>query len=280
MRKITRTAKTIEYDRYLVTGKMMTQGEEFGCVTLQEHDAVALLIFSRPPDNYFDADMLGDIATALETVDSRSHLRASVLASEGKIFCAGALLNADDPDPSSIYAAIYRQALRIYGIRKPLVAAVQGAAVGGGLGLALACDFRVASPEARFSANFVRIGTHPGFGLTCILPRLVGAQTSSLIFLAGRRIKADEAVEMGLADVLSPSGEARTHALALAAELAEAAPLALEATRATLRAGLVEEITRQLEVELSHQRRLAATNDFREGVSAVRERRSGNWTRT
>lgn len=253
-------------------------GEQFGCVTLEEHGAVALLVYSRPPDNYFDEEMLGDIATALEAVDARSHLRASVLTSEGKIFCAGALLSADDEDPSSIYAALYRQALRIYSAAKPVVAAVQGPAIGGGLGLALACDFRVASPEARFGANFVKIGTHPGFGLTHILPRLVGAQKASLIFLTGRRVKGEEAVELGLADVLAPSGGAREHALALAAELADGAPLAVQATRNTLRAGLVESVTRQLETELAHQRRLAATNDFREGLNAVRERRPGRWT--
>lgn len=252
--------------------------EQFGCVTLTEHDAVALLVFSRPEENYFDAEMLGDIATALEAVDARPHIRASVLASDGKVFCAGALLNSDDEDPSSIYAAIYRQALRIYAAKKPIVAAIQGSAVGGGLGLALACDFRVVAPEGRLSANFARIGTHPGFGLTYILPRLVGVQQAALIFMTGRRLKAEEAVDLGMADVLAPSGQARERAVALAAEIAECAPLAVQAVRGTLREGLFEAVSRQLEIELEHQRRLAATNDFREGVNAVRDRRLGRWT--
>ena len=252
--------------------------EQFGCVTLTEKDAVALLVFSRPPNNYFDAEMLGDIAAALETVDERPHLRANVLASEGKAFCAGALLNSDDDDPSSIYSAIYKEALRIYRVRKPIVTAIQGPAIGGGLGLALASDFRIAAKEARFGANFVKIGTHPGFGLTHILPRIVGMQTASLLFLTGRRIKGDEAVSLGLADMLVSKDQVRDSALALAAEIAEGAPLAVQETRATLRTGLIDLVTSQLETELENQRRLAATNDFKEGLCAVQERRSGQWS--
>ena len=99
----------------------------------------------------------------------------------------------------------------------------QGAAIGGGLGLALVADFRVTCQEARFSANFNRLGFHPGFGLTATLPRLVGAQQAALLFYTGRRIPGDEAVRIGLADLLVPQAEVRSAAEALAFEIAQSA---------------------------------------------------------
>jgi len=168
---------------------------------------------------------------------------------------------------------------RLNFIPKPTIAAVQGAAIGGGLGVALAADFRVVSPETRLSGNFVKLGIHPGFGLTITLPRLVGAQTASLLFLTGRRVGGEEAVRIGLADVLAPRAEdIRGQAHKLAAEIAENAPLALLSTRATLRAGLVDAIRKQLEHELAEQQALFKTKDFAEGIASVRERRPGNWT--
>ena len=115
---------------------------------------------------------------------------------------------------------------------------MHGAAVGGGLGLALVADFRVTCQEARFSANFNRLGFHPGFGLTATLPRLVGAQQAALLFYTGRRIPGDEAVRIGLADLLVPQAEVRSAAQALALEIAQSAPLAVMSTRETVRRGL------------------------------------------
>jgi enoyl-CoA hydratase/carnithine racemase len=237
---------------------------------------VALVTFAGKEGNPLDEALVGDIADALEEVDRRSHLRATVLAAEGKNFCSGASLGSDgefDPEP------IYSAALRIFQLRKPVVAAVQGAAIGGGLGLALAADFRIVSPESRLSANFVKIGIHPGFGITVVLPRLVGAQKAAMLCLTGRRIGGEEALALGLADVLVARERLLEKALAFAAELAEGAPLAVEATRATLRSGLLEAVTRQLQTEIGEQRRLFRTTDFHEGLEATRERRPGRWTR-
>jgi enoyl-CoA hydratase/carnithine racemase len=174
-------------------------------------------------------------------------------------------------------AALYEQALRVFAAEKPIVAAIQGAAVGAGLGLALTADFRVAGPEARFSANFVKLGFHPGFGLTHTLPRLIGEQRASLMLLTGRRIKPEEALAWGLADELVPAGELRAAALKLAAEIAENAPLAVISTRKTLRAGLADAIKAQTAVEHREQTLLRATEDFAEGVRSVAERRPGNF---
>ena len=127
---------------------------------------------------------------------------------------------------------LYIEGNRLFRIKKPIVAAVHGAAVGGGLGLAMVADFRVTCPEARFSANFTRLGFHPGFGLTVTLPAVIGPSKAALMFYTSRRLTGDEAHAMGLADVLVPQEQVREAALALAAEIAENSPLGLIATRA------------------------------------------------
>jgi enoyl-CoA hydratase/carnithine racemase len=172
---------------------------------------------------------------------------------------------------------LYVEAVRLFSARKPMVAAVQGAAVGAGLGLALVADFRVAAPEARFTANFVKLGFHPGFGVTYTLPRLIGEQKAALMCLTGRRVNGEEAVAWGLADVLAPLEELEAAALKLANEIAENAPLAVQATRATLRAGIAEAVKKQTDHEMKEQTWLRQTKDFAEGVRAVNERRAGNF---
>ena len=114
--------------------------------------------------------------------------------------------------------------------------------MGGGLGLALMPDFRVASPEARFSANFARLGFHQGFGLSVTLPRLVGQQVAQEMLYTGRRVPGDEAHRLGLCDRLVPLDEVRKEATALAREIALSAPLAVDSIRETLRGDLAEAI--------------------------------------
>jgi enoyl-CoA hydratase/carnithine racemase len=167
------------------------------------------------------------------------------------------------------------QATRLHATRKPIVVAVQGAAIGAGLGLALIGDFRIAAEEARFAANFVKLGFHPGFGLTRTLPELIGKQAAAMLMLTGRRIDANTALACGLVDQVTSAGQLRGAALALAIEIAENAPLAVQAVRATLRTDLAERVRSQTDHEWIEQRRLMRTEDFAEGVKAVTERRVG-----
>jgi enoyl-CoA hydratase/carnithine racemase len=258
--------------------------ERYGeTVSARVEGPVALLEFSRPPHNFASVGLMRDLADALDDVDADRSLRASVIVSAGKSFCAG----ADLASPEGIggegmkgVSPLYHEAVRLFSVNKPTVAAIQGAAVGAGLGLALVADFRVAAPEARFCANFVKLGFHPGFGVTHTLPRAVGEQRAALMCLTGRRIKGEEALAWGLADLLAPLADLREAALGLARELAENAPLAVEATRATLRAELAQAVRAQTERELVEQTRLRATKDFAEGVRAVNERRPGRFTGT
>ena len=138
-------------------------------------------------------------------------------------------------------------------------------------------DFRVTCPEARFCANFTRLGFHPGFGLTVTLPEVIGRQNAALMFYTSRRITGEEAFRMGLADLLVPQEQVRAAAQKLAAEIAENAPLAIAATRLTMRHGLADRIQAATEHELEQQTRLRATEDFKEGVKAMAERRVPNF---
>ncbi|HXZ53147.1 MAG TPA: enoyl-CoA hydratase/isomerase family protein [Burkholderiales bacterium] len=244
-------------------------------------DAVATVEIRRPPHNFFDLALIRQLADAFEALDRNSECRAIVLAAEGKSFCAGANLGDGTQDTSigtPNTAHLYTEAVRLFACKKPVVGAIHGPAIGGGLGLALVPDFRVACPEARFSANFTRLGFHPGFGLTVTLPELIGRGKAALMFYTGRRVKGEEAYAMGLVDVLVPQADVRSAALALAREIAESAPLAVAATRATLRAGLAERVRAATVHELAEQTRLRRTRDFKEGVTASAERRTPKFT--
>lgn len=236
---------------------------------------VAVVRFSRPPYNYFSTPLIAALADTIEQVDADPDTHAIILASEGRNFCAGAELVKGREEPEELYQA----GVRLFGTRKPIITPVQGAAVGGGLGLTLVADFRIVAPSTRMAVNFVKIGIHPGFGTTLLLPRIVGQQKAAELFYTGRRLTGEEALAIGLADRLVPEDALFDTAMMLAQEIAENAPLAVEATRATLRDGLVEQIRRQTAIEAAKQLQLRETEDFAEGVRAVEERRPGNWKR-
>jgi enoyl-CoA hydratase/carnithine racemase len=252
----------------------------FKDIGVERSGHVALVEIRRPPNNFFDAALIGEIATAFETLDADTECRALVLAAQGKAFCAGANFGDSDSNGDALLsgprpgaAHLYIEGNRLFRTKKPIVAAVHGAAVGGGLGLAMVADFRVTCKEARFSANFTRLGFHPGFGLTVTLPAVIGPTKAALMFYTSRRVAGDEAHAMGLADVLVPQDKVREAALSLAAEIAENSPLGLIATRTTLRGNLADRVRAATEHELAEQSRLRKTEDFKEGVKAMAERR-------
>jgi len=247
-------------------------------ISLDGH--VATVEMRRPPNNFLDVSLIQQLREALHALDEDEACRVVILASAGKHFCGGADFSRgldgaiaegiDDPRATNLY----KYAVPLFHTRKPIVAAVQGAATGGGLGLALIADFRVTCPEARFSANFTKLGFHPGFGLTATLPSLVGAQMARLLFYTGRRIGGEEAHKIGLADQLVPQAEIRTASNALAREIAESAPLAVVSTRETMRRALVQEVETATQREFVEQNWLMRTEDFREGTRAMWDRRT------
>ncbi|HUY26206.1 MAG TPA: enoyl-CoA hydratase/isomerase family protein [Candidatus Binataceae bacterium] len=251
-------------------------------IAVNENDHVAFAEIHRPPHNFFDHQLIKDLSDAFEALDGDVRCRAIVLAAEGKSFCAGAdFSKRQAPAPAGAAPAtenpLYSEAVRLFRCKKPVVAAIQGAAIGGGFGLAVAADFRVVTADARFAANFVKLGFHPGFGLTFTLPRIIGEQKACLMFYTGRRITGAEALAWGLADLLVAPEKLRETATSLAAEIAENAPLAVVSTRATMRAGLADAVKAQTDIEFREQSWLARTEDHREGIKAVSERRPGRF---
>jgi enoyl-CoA hydratase/carnithine racemase len=246
-------------------------------VTLENH--VATVEIQRPPHNFFDFALIGALADCFEDLGREDACRAIVLCAQGKAFCAGADFSGggDSGMQDTKPGQLYLEAVRLFRTPKPVIGAIQGAAIGGGLGLALVPDLRVACPEARFSANFTRLGFHPGFGLTTTLPEVIGKNQAALMFYTSRRFKGEEAKQMGLVDVLVPMDELRATAHALAAEIAENSPLGVVETRATLRGDLADRVKAATDHELAVQERLRRTDDFAEGVRAMAERRVPNF---
>jgi len=258
----------------------MTATPDLG-IELRDH--VATVEIRRPPNNFFDFHLIRQIADTFEALDEDPDCRVILLCSQGKSFCAGAnfgdgsRVQADGSVEGSLNRVgvdhLYVEAVRVFACRKPVVGAIHGAAIGGGLGLSMVPDFRVGCPESRFAANFTRLGFHPGFGLTHTLPRVIGQQRANLMFLTSRRIRGEEAHEWGLLDVLTTLDAVRETAWNLAREIAVNSPLGVVSTRATLRQGLAEAVRKATDHELAEQTWLRKTEDFREGVAATHDRR-------
>lgn len=259
--------------------------DRYGDVAVTQLDGhVVQCEIQRPPNNFFDHQLIMDLADCFEDIDEEKDIRAIVLCSDGKHFCAGANFGsneraaelekrtADDRNP------LYDEAVRLFRCKKPVIAAVQGAAVGGGFGLALMADFRVVCPATRMTANFVKLGFTPGFGLTHTLQRIVGAQKANLLFMTGRRINGETAMEWGLGDVFAENEDVRSSAITLAQEIAENAPLALLSLREQMRPDLAEAVNAVTTIESREQKWLQGTNDHKEGIKAVAEKRPGNFT--
>ena len=244
-------------------------------VTLSGH--VATVEIQRPPANYFDVALIDELASAYESLETEPDCRAIVLCSDGKHFCAGARFGdpsgdaEQDADPVGT-DALYARSLALFTLSKPVVAAVQGGAVGGGAGLALSADFRVGEPSSWFAFNFARLGIHQGFGISATLPRVTGQQRALELLYTGRRIKGPDAQEAGLFDRLAEPGTLRATAQEFAAGIAASAPLAVQAIRRTMRASLAAEVRAAHPVEAQRQRELFGTRDFRRGVDAAAQR--------
>jgi len=262
---------------------MQTQYGDIEVTMLDGH--VAQCEFKRPPNNFFDYQLIKDLADCFDELDENPACRAILLCAEGKHFCAGANFSKDggrDSLPRDADSAnpLYTEAVRLFNNKKPVIAAVQGAAVGGGLGVAVMADFRVVCENTRMTANFVKLGFTPGFGLTHTLPRLIGVQKANLLFMTGRRIDGKTAFDWGLADIFATPETVREEALALAQEIAQNAPLALISLRQQMRPDLADAVKRQTDVEGKEQFWLQKTDDHKEGVKSVSERRVGKFTGT
>jgi 2-(1,2-epoxy-1,2-dihydrophenyl)acetyl-CoA isomerase len=240
---------------------------------LETHDnGVATITITRGPNNFLSPSLTAGLADLLDELGGDGITRAVVLATEGKHFCAGADFKGEMAEEGAP-ARLYGQVARLLRTELPIVAAVQGAAIGGGVGLALVADFRVATEATRFACTFAKLGFHHGFGLSVTLPNVIGHHRATDLLYTGRTVLGPEALAIGLCDRVVAPDELIPAAREMAAELAAAAPLAVRSIRATMRGDLADRVDRATAHELAEQDRLKRTADFREGVRASAERR-------
>ncbi len=257
----------------------MALEKTYGDVTVElASNGVATVEMHRPPANFFDANLINSLSEIYEALDAIADCRAIVLCAEGKHFCAGANFSSPNrdapPKAGEPQLDLYTEAARLLEAKVPVVAAVHGASIGGGLGLACSADFRVGCSETRMAANFAQLGFHHGFGLTITLPPIVGQQKALDLLLTGRRIDGEEAHRIGLLDRFVPIEQVREEAHRFAAEIASSAPLAVRSIRATMRADIGARYRAATAHEGKEQAILRATDDFKEGTRASAERRT------
>ena len=239
-------------------------------------DLVAVVEFANGPRNTFTPELIWEITHAVEAA-SAAGARSVVLSGRGRHFCAG--IDLADASLDSLAAVVahdghvYEAALRLLTQPLPVIAAVQGAALGGGLGLAMICDRRIATPDSAFEATFAKIAIHHGFGLSATLPRSVGHAHALDLLLTARRVRGDEALAIGLVDQVVAADELPAAALAYATLIASMAPAVVQDMRRTLRGNLADQVRVATQRERAAQARHRDHPDFREGLSAALEHR-------
>lgn len=242
---------------------------------------IALLVLDQPDlRNAMSDEMTASWVAAVDHLAGDPTVRVVVVTGEGRAFCSGGNLAwlAGEPDASvdelrSKMLPFYRAWLSIRRLEVPTIAAVNGAAIGAGLCLALACDIRYAARGAKLGVPFTKLGIHPGMAGTYLLPDVVGSAAARDLFLTGRVVEADEALGLGLVSrVLAPE-DFRAEVLATAAEVAATAPIAARLTKRALQRGHAD-LASALEWEALAQPVTLATADLQEGIRAAQEKRA------
>jgi enoyl-CoA hydratase len=230
--------------------------------------------------NAMTAELTAAWVAAIDELRGDRSVRAVVVTGEGSAFCAGGDLSwiAESPDLGvdairDRMLPFYRSWLTIRELDVPTIAAINGHAIGAGLSLALGCDLRYASSEAKMSVPFTSLGMHPGMATSYLLPEIVGLPVARELLYTGRRIDAEEAVRIGLINGVFAPGELVERTLAVAEQIAANAPIAVRLTVAGLRGGGHPTIDDALQFEALAQPVTFASTDLSEGLAAVRERR-------
>ncbi len=248
------------------------------CVRVTGHDHISIITLDRAEArNALSLEMRDALEGALIAFDADPEKRVAVLTGAGdKAFCAGADLTASPPlssGPGAHFDRTNRSLVLDLNLSKPVVAAINGMALGGGLELALLCDIRIAASSATFALPEVKIGSMPGSGGTQRLPRLVGIGNALYLALAGERITAAEALQMGLLTRVVDSKDLLQTAIALAECIAQNAPLSVQMTRRAIREGLNMPLAQGLAYERALFTMIRDTEDRAEGRCAFREKR-------
>jgi 2-(1,2-epoxy-1,2-dihydrophenyl)acetyl-CoA isomerase len=252
--------------------------------SLEEGGIYVLTIVNPDRRNAFTPDMRVDLAARIEAAHADRAVRVIALRGEGGHFCAGADVTSGvgqgDATPIELLARIKEAQNLVRAIAlgsKPVIAAVEGAAVGAGFAVAIACDIVVAAEDAKFIPNFTSLGITAEFGLFSTLPRRVGHQLARRIIYLSERFSGAQAVEIGMADELASPGGSQASAMEIARQFAALPPLALAATKRAF-AARVESLEDSLNLELDIMPALGASADFKEAIAAFREKRAPKFT--
>jgi enoyl-CoA hydratase/carnithine racemase len=247
-------------------------------VSLVTGDGVALLTLDRPPLNALSASLLAALAKRAHAIAADASVKAVVITGNDRAFAAGADVTEFSPDRESAHlvAASFRTACdAIAEIPRPVIAAIRGYALGGGLEVALACDLRVAADTARVGQPEILLGIIPGGGATQRLARLIGAPRAKELIWSGRQVRADEALAMGLVDRVVPADEVLENALHWARSLASGAVVAMGFVKHAIDAGLDLPLSEGLDLEAERFADSFATNDAAVGIASYLEHGPG-----
>ena len=234
-------------------------------IVVEITDHVGTVTLNRPEKaNAFDPDMCDDLLEALRMLSGADQVRVIVVTGAGKAFCAGADLGVLGTQGDQLVKAGKDIALTIRNAPKPVLAAVNGAAAGGGANLALACDYRVASDQASIGQVFHKLGLGPDWGGSYFLPRLTGISKALELVWSARMVPAAEALALGLFDRVVAAAALRSEADTLARQWAAMTPLAVRKAKAALYRSLHGTLEEMLDVEIADQEALFATPEARQ----------------
>lgn len=255
---------------------------DYKTLIVEKENRIFTITLNRPEKlNAMNADMNTELMQVIKEAQQDSEARVVIFTGTGRGFCSGADVAMLGTESVEISVASYftlaradqERVLTIRNMPKPTIAAVNGVAIGMGLGLVLACDIIIASEKARFGTGFVPIARHPDNGVTYLLPQRVGVSKACELLLTGRIIDAEEADKMGLVNRVVPHDQLASATKELATTLARQAPLAVSTTKVTLYQGLTMDLPSVMELESRAQMLTALTEDAKEAINAFLEKR-------
>lgn len=247
-------------------------------VLLEIHDHIALITLNRPGNrNSMTAELLTAFHATVEQVQRERSVRCVIITGSGPNFCAGADFKSTVGDgdglPHENFLAMYKPFLAVADIEVPVIAALNGHAIGGGFGLALICDLRVANMQSRYGANFTRLGFHSGMAVTYMLPRLIGLPRANELLLTGRLVNGARAADLGIMNYAEEPTEVMPRAQKLAREITAGAPAAVRLMKRSIYRDLRWNPRTTAELDAHLQSRTYEMADAREGVAALLEKR-------
>jgi enoyl-CoA hydratase/carnithine racemase len=248
------------------------------------HGHVGVITLNRPDNrNSMTPELLDAFAQASATAKADTSIRALVITGTGNCFSSGAdfkstLQRDTGESPAEKSYAMYVPFLSLLDIEVPVIAALNGHTVGGGFGLSLVCDIRIGAREAKYGANFVKLGLAPGMAISYLLPRLIGVARANELLFAGRLVEGPEAEALGILNRAVPTMDVMPIAMDLAKTIAGNAPLAVRATKAAIRAGLALTIREAAREEAKAQAMTIGTDDAKEGIAALLEKRTPSFS--